>query len=111
MRTSWNKGLTKETNKSVKQTSLTMKKKKVYNFSRWREKMIKSGQIKSVYKDLKRDGNLAELIGVVLGDGHIGIFPRTERLLIFLTPRIEVLLKDTLILWKKFLIKNRLFQI
>lgn len=45
--------------------------------------MIKLGKIKSVYKTLKRDGDLAELIGVVLGDGHIGIFPRTDSLLIF----------------------------
>ncbi len=83
MRTSWNKGLTKETNKSIKQISLTMKRRKINNFSKWRERMIKSGKIKSIYKDLKKDGDLAELIGVILGDGHIGIFPRTDRLLIF----------------------------
>ena len=35
------------------------------------------------YKEFIRDGDLAELIGVILGDGHIQKFPRTERLLIF----------------------------
>jgi hypothetical protein len=83
MRTSWNRGLTKETSKSLKKTSLTMRKKKIDNFSEWRDRMKKSGKIKSIYKNLKKDGDLAELIGVILGDGHIGIFPRTECLLIF----------------------------
>jgi DNA-binding transcriptional regulator WhiA len=83
MRASWNKGLTKATSKSVKKISLTMRKKKIDNFSEWREKMKKAGKIKSVYKRLKKDGDLAELTGVILGDGHIGIFPRTECLLIF----------------------------
>lgn len=32
---------------------------------------------------LDRSGDLAELIGVILGDGHIQVFPRTERLTIF----------------------------
>lgn len=45
--------------------------------------MVRSGRIKSVYKTLKKDGDLAELIGVVLGDGHIGIFPRTDSLILF----------------------------
>lgn len=60
-----------------------MKRKKINNFSKWYSEGIKSGRIKSVYKTLKKDGDLAEFIGVVLGDGHIGIFPRTDRLLIF----------------------------
>ena len=80
---SWNKGLTKENSKSVKQISLTMKKRRVDNFKVWREKMKETGRIKTVYKTLERNGDLAELIGVILGDGHIGIFPRTECLLIF----------------------------
>jgi len=83
VRTSWNKGQTKEMNKSVKQISLTMRKKKIDNFSEWRDRMKKLGKIRSIYKDFKKDGDLAELIGVILGDGHIGIFPRTECLLIF----------------------------
>ncbi len=60
-----------------------MCKKKIDNFSEWRDRMKKLGKIRSIYKDLKKDGDLAELIGVILGDGHIGIFPRTECLLIF----------------------------
>lgn len=83
MRTSWNKGLTKETNKSVRKISLSMKKQKIDNFSVWRNKMKKSGLMKSEYRGFKRNGDLAELVGVILGDGHIESFPRTERLLIF----------------------------
>lgn len=36
--------------------------------------------MKAAYPALERDGNLAELIGVVLGDGHIGKFPRCDSL-------------------------------
>ena len=75
--------MTKETSKSVKQTSLTMKKRKINNFSKWMDRMRKCGKIKSVYPELKKDGDLAELIGVILGDGHLGAFPRTDCLLIF----------------------------
>lgn len=38
------------------------------------------GKIKSQYYSLKKNKNLAELIGVVLGDGHICRFERTESL-------------------------------
>ena len=63
--------------------SETMRARKLDNFKRWRDAEKKSGLIKSSYRALKRNGDLAELIGVVLGDGHIEKFPRTERLLIF----------------------------
>lgn len=45
--------------------------------------MIKAGKIKSVYPEFQKNGDLAELIGVILGDGHIRKFPRTEELSIF----------------------------
>ncbi len=40
------------------------------------------GLIPFSYPPFKQNGDLAELIGVVLGDGHIEIFPRTECLYI-----------------------------
>lgn len=80
MPSNWNKGLTKENNPSVKKISETMKKKKLDNFKLWRDRMKKEGKIKSIYPPLKKDGDLAELIGVVLGDGHICVYPRTEEL-------------------------------
>ena len=83
MRTSWNKGLTKDNNVSVKKISETMKDKKLDNFSKWRQLRRDQGSIKSSYPAFKKDGDLAELMGVILGDGHIEKFPRTERLLIF----------------------------
>ncbi len=80
MPSNWSKGLKKETNASVRKISETMKRRKLDNFSIWRERMKKEGKIKSVYPTLKKDGDLAELIGVVLGDGHICVYPRTEEL-------------------------------
>lgn len=76
----WSKGLTKENNTSLKKTSKTMKSRKVDNFSVWRNEMRQIGILKSEYAELVRDGDLAELIGVTLGDGHVCIYPRTEEL-------------------------------
>lgn len=45
--------------------------------------MKRDGRIKNEYLPFKKDGDLAELIGVVLGDGHIWVYPRTEELSIF----------------------------
>lgn len=79
----WSKGFTKESHPSVKKISDTMRRKRIDNFARWRQEMVRLGKIRSVYPPLKRNGDLAELIGVILGDGNIQKFPRTERLLIF----------------------------
>ena len=60
-----------------------MKRKKIDNFAAYRKKAIRDGRILIHFPPFKKDGDLAELIGVVLGDGHLQKFPRTERLLIF----------------------------
>lgn len=78
----WNKGFTKENNLSVLKISKTMKAKKIDNFADWRKKNVEKGLLKSEYPDFEKNEDLAELIGVVLGDGHIQSFPRTERLTI-----------------------------
>ena len=83
MHRSWSKGFTKETHPSVRKISETMKKRKIDNFANWRKEAKKTGLLKVNYCTFKRNGDLAELIGVILGDGHIEKFPRTERLLIF----------------------------
>ena len=83
MRSSWSKGYTKETHPSVQKISETMKSRKIDNFAEWRKRAIRDGRIRVRFPRLPRNGDLAELIGVVLGDGHIEKFPRTERLLIF----------------------------
>lgn len=80
MRSSWNAGLTKETSSSVKKISDTMRRKGLDNFKRWRDRMKAKGEIKTEYPELKQNGDLAELVGVVLGDGHICKFPRCESL-------------------------------
>lgn len=82
MRKSWSKGYTKTTHPSVKKISDTMKQKGLDNFKAWREQMRALGKLKTTYPAFKRNGDLAELIGVVLGDGHIEVFPRCEALYI-----------------------------
>ena len=42
--------------------------------------MKELGEIKSTYPTLKKDGNLAELVGTILGDGHIYKHPRCDSL-------------------------------
>lgn len=83
MNKSWNKGFTKETHPSVRKISQTMRKNKIDNFEKWRNQAKKDGRIRTKYPTLTKDGNLAELIGVILGDGHIRKYPRTEELSIF----------------------------
>ena len=80
MPSNWNKGLTKDTNLSVRKISETTKRRKIDNFFAWREKMKGLGRIKSIYPPLEKNGDLAELIGVILGDGHICAYPRSEEL-------------------------------
>ena len=83
MPSNWSKGQTKETNISIKKISDTMKRKKIDNFGVWRERMKKEGKLKTEYSTFAKNGDLAEFIGVVLGDGHIRNYPRTEELSIF----------------------------
>lgn len=79
----WNKGYNKETHPGIKKISKTFKRKKIDNFAKWRESAIKEGLIKVKYPSFEKNGDLAEFIGVVLGDGYIGKFPRTEVLGIY----------------------------
>lgn len=59
-----------------------MRKRRIDNFANWREKMKKLGKIPKEYSPFLPSEDLAEYIGVVLGDGHIEQFPRTERIYI-----------------------------
>jgi len=74
----WEKGETKGTNLSLSKLSDTLKIKKEWNFSQWQRERKKQGGIR--YKELLRNDNLAELIGIVLGDGNLHKHPRTENL-------------------------------
>lgn len=78
----WSKGYTKETHPSVAKISQTFKRKNIDNFKEWRKKAKKLGYIRFRWPPLRKNGDLAELIGVTLGDGHIAKFPRTECLTI-----------------------------
>lgn len=78
----WNKGFTKETHTSVRKISETIKRRKIYNFAEWHKRMLCQGKFLSAPRKLKKTKELAELIGVILGDGNIHKFPRTECLTI-----------------------------
>lgn len=78
----WNKGLTKETDFRVLKISRTMRSKRIDNFRKWRDEMREIGKIPDSYPPFSESENLAEYIGIVLGDGNIGKFPRTERIII-----------------------------
>lgn len=83
MHRSWSKGFTKETHPSIRKISQTMRKRKIDNFAEWRKKAKKDGRIRSIYPVPEKNGDLAELLGAILGDGHIRKYPRTEELSIF----------------------------
>ncbi len=72
----WNKGYNKFTHPSVLKISQTLATKPKSNFYLWQI------ENKRNYNTFNKNEGLAELIGVVLGDGHIQEFPRTERLII-----------------------------
>jgi hypothetical protein len=59
-----------------------MKRNKIDNFKVWREHQKAIGKIKSIYPSFVKNGDLAELIGVILGDGNLEKYPRAERLTI-----------------------------
>jgi len=80
----WNKGKTKFDSLSVKKISDTFKKNKIDNFRNWRNIAKKSGLIPDSDKPLSKSEKLAFLIGLVLGDGNLYKFPRTEGLRITL---------------------------
>lgn len=74
--TSWNKGLRKDTNESVRKISITLSNKKKSNFWKWQQE----NRVK--YTKLVCSEELAELYGNILGDGCIEKFPRTDKLTI-----------------------------
>lgn len=80
----WSKGYTKETHPSLAKISRTFKEKKIDNFAGWREKARKKGLIPRDYPPFKKNQELAFIIGLILGDGHVSKFPRTECLRIAL---------------------------
>jgi hypothetical protein len=77
----WNKGLKKFDHQSVLKISQTMRERKIDNFKAWRESQKQKG-LSVNYSILAPSLELAEYIGVILGDGNISRFDRTDRILI-----------------------------
>ena len=70
----WNKGDTKATNISLSRLSDTLRTKKEWNFSKWQ------GNRKINYVEPEKNETLAELIGIILGDGNLYKHFRTDNL-------------------------------
>src|SRR4030042_5328024 len=70
----WNKGFNKFNHPSIQKISCTLAAKPRSNFYFWQIKH------RSKYRAIEKNKDLAELLGVILGDGNIEVFPRTERL-------------------------------
>ncbi len=68
--------------------------------------MKRLGKIRSNYPAFKKSGDLAELIGVVLGDGHIESFPRSESLTIACNSKNKGLIRRYKTLLRKFFEKK-----
>lgn len=83
-----------------------MKLRKLDNFKVWRDRMKMKGEIRSQYPAFKKDGDLAELVGVILGDGHISKFPRSEELTIFSNSANKAFIKRYSMLMEKFFEKT-----
>jgi len=105
----WSKGFTKKTHPSVAKISETFKNKKIDNFAKWRKKQIKLGLIRGNYPKLEKSGDLAELIGVILGDGHIEKFPRTESITIVSNAQNKGFIKRYTRILKKLFLTNRVY--
>lgn len=83
-RPAWNRGRTKEDDPRVRKTSETFKAKHIDNFAQWRQEARRNGRIPRIHPALAQSKQVAFLIGMMLGDGHIQRFPRSERLRIVL---------------------------
>jgi|SRR3989338_270488 len=93
--TGWSKGYTKETHPSVARIAQTFKNKKINNFKNWIEAQRNSGRIPDASQPLQKNKSLAFLMGLVLGDGNIHKFPRTECLRITLAQKYPGLVSYT----------------
>ncbi len=102
----WDKGKSKETDSRVKKISDTFKRKKIDNFSRWREEMKKTGKIRGSYPDFVKSKELAFLIGISLGDGNIQSFPRTDRLIVSLNTKYPALINYVALVMSKIFEKE-----
>jgi hypothetical protein len=80
----WNLGKTKKTDNRVRKIADTLKARNIDNFAKWREKAYDQGLIVRSDTPLTQDKTLAFLTGLILGDGHLRKFPRTELLSITL---------------------------
>ncbi len=73
----WNKNLTKNTHSGLKKMSDTLRSKDRWNFSKWQECQREEWEHRRNRKFI-RNNDLAELTGIILGDGNLTKYKRTE---------------------------------
>ena len=73
----WNKDFTKNSHPGLKKLSDTLRNRVSWNFSKWQEGQRKEWERRRNIK-FNRNTDLAELIGVILGDGNLSKYDRTE---------------------------------
>lgn len=100
----WGRGEAKENNLSLSRLSNTLKAKKKWNFSKWQEQRKRQGVIQ--YNELSTNEDLAELIGIILGDGNLNKHPRTENLRITCNSKDRVYIKHIINLIAKVFYKT-----
>lgn len=83
-----------------------MRERGLNNAAHWRAAQRQKGKFVSKTDALEQTGDLAELIGLILGDGNISRFPRTECLRIVINSRDTALVARTAALVEKVLKKS-----
>lgn len=101
----WNKGFKKMNHPGVAKISMAFRRKKIDNFSRWRNYLKEIGKIPS-YEKFPKSDHLAFLIGLILGDGNITEFPKTEKLTIVLHIKYPALIAYTKVILEAFFQKK-----
>lgn len=102
----WNRGKTRFTDLRVKKISDTFKRKRIDNFFEWRANARLTEKIPNSSKKLEKSKELAVLIGLILGDGNIYKFPRTECLRITLGTDKPPLALYAVLLIEKIFVKT-----
>ncbi len=101
----WKKGFKKSTHPSIAKMVETFKVRKIDNLREWREEMVRSG-VFGGDRELEKNGDLAELIGMILGDGSIHVYQRTEGLRIVLPSERKELIDHYAVLVEKIFHKK-----
>lgn len=101
----WNTGQTKETHPSLARLAYNLRLQKHWNFTKWQKEWRKQKRILYTRKFI-RNKNLAELIGIILGDGNLYRHKRTEQLRVVCNSNEKGFIQHTAGLIRIIFLKN-----